>query len=169
MRSKRPADKRLHRRRRAAALEARYQRLRLSIYRAALFSAGTVGMVMILQLLDFHSPGSGASDPAESPLLRHYALLIALIASSYGGAVVMFRYAINPRTARVAQLLPLGAAFAIAGFASFPSVSALTGMIGGLVWLTLLAIGTVFAGARLSRASVRSVCARAGDRPRARR
>ena len=149
MQSKRAAAKRLLRRRRGKALEQSYERLKAAMYTAALFTTGAVTVMMALQLLGLPSPSPPATGPLQQPILRHYALLVALIPAGFLGATFSFRFLAHPPVNAASRLLLLGGLFAVACYFSFTAVIAFLGVLGGIGWVSLLAVGLSFAAALL--------------------
>lgn len=151
----RSVEKRLLRKRRAAALEGRYQRLRTAMHRGALFTAGAVAIIMPLQLFDLPMPRGVPSGALQQPIVRHYALVLTLIPTGYFAAVFVFRFLVHRSAMSAMRLLSLGAIFAVASYLSFMTALSFAGLLGGIVWLTVLALAIGFAGGRLAHRGMR--------------
>ena len=151
----RSVEKRLLRKRRAIVLEARYQRLRTAIRRGALFAAGAVAVILPLQLLDLPVPAGAPPGALQQPILRHYALVLALLPTGYFAAVFVFRFLAHRPMMSAIRLLSLGAVFAVASYLSYIAALSFAGLLGGIVWLTVLALVIAFAGDRLPHRGMR--------------
>ena len=132
-------------------MERSYQRLKRAILHAALLSAGAVALNMALQLMPWPAPASPGAGPFAKPILRHYALVIPVLMTSFFGAAFAFRF-LAPVAAMAAwRLLLLGALFGLAAYLSFFPAVDFAGALGGVVWLLLLATGITYAGTLLSQ------------------
>ena len=151
MSNRRSVEKRLLRRRRAQALERSYQLLKRAILHATLVSAGAVALSMLLQLLTWPAPASPASGSLAKPILRHYALLIPVLMTSFFGAAFAFRFLAPVFAVALWRLLVLGALFGLAAHLSFFPAVDFAGAVGGIVWLLLLAMSITYAGILLSQ------------------
>ena len=142
----RSVEKRLTRRRRGQVLERSYQRLKRVANYAAVFTAGSVALIMALQLFAWPTSGSLESGPLAHPILRHYALIIPVLLTSFFGAAFAFRFLAPTHMLAVWRLLLPGALFAIAAYLSFFPAVDFAGATGGVLWLLLLAIAISYAG-----------------------
>ena len=153
MRRKRLPQRRAIRRRHAIALERSYQKLRSAIYSAAVFTGIALAVLLPLQLLDLpvlQSPPAGA---LQQPVLRHHAVLLAVIPSGYFGAVFAFRFLCSEARISSRRLLLTAALFAVATQLSFLPLLTFGGLIAAITWLFLLALVVVCAGARMCTAT----------------
>ena len=149
MRPKRSIEKRLVRKERAKAVERSYQRLRLAMSGAAVFTSAAVAAILPLQVFGLPAPVTPSSGPLQQPLLMHYALVLALIPTGFLGATFAFRCLSRPAVIATSRLLLLGALFAVASHTMFIPAATLMGILGAVTSLAVLAISIAFLGDRL--------------------
>ena len=154
-RSKSDRQKALLRRDRARALARSQQRFKIGIYQASLFTAAAVALAMLLQLFVLPAPATPPTGPLNQPLLRHYALILALIPTGFLGAASAFRFMAPSRVPATRHLLLLGAVFAMLSYLSFMLAVDFAGVVGGLLWLFALAVGCARAAQLLPAVGVR--------------
>ena len=149
MARRRSFEKRLMRRRRPQALGRSYRRLTQLINHAALFMAGAIAVMLALQL--FTTPTSGSAPPGRiaQVMMRHYTPVFASALSAYFGALITFRFLAPMSALAPLRLLLLGGVFGLAAdFSLLPAVH-ISGRVGAVLWLFVLATGITYAGALL--------------------
>lgn len=148
--ARRSVDKRLMRRQRAQALERSYRRLTQVISDAGLFMAGAIAVMLAVQLFTTASPGSAPPGRIAQVTLRHYAPVFASALSGYFGAVFTFRFLAPMSVLGPFRLVFLGGVFGLAAHFFLIPAAQLSGRLGAVLWLFILATGITYAGALLS-------------------